>query len=56
VKSTPGLSRLDQVVELEALVSDIERGLSVPEASRRLDIVEVGAPSGRTTRVTRMTP
>jgi uncharacterized membrane protein YjjP (DUF1212 family) len=44
VRSTPGLSRLDQVVELEALVSDVEQGLTLPEASRRLDTVERSAP------------
>ena len=44
VRSTPGLSRLDQVVDLEALVEDVERGLSVPEASHRLDIIDGSAP------------
>ncbi|HEU4947918.1 MAG TPA: threonine/serine exporter family protein [Kribbella sp.] len=44
VKTTPGLSRLDQVMDLKVLVSDIEQGLSVSDASRRLEAIEAGPP------------
>jgi len=50
VRSTPGLSRLDQVVDLEALVEDVERGLSVPRrpptASTSSTAALPGGPDG----------
>lgn len=44
VKATPGLSRLDQVMDLHVLVADVEAGLSVAEADRRLAAIESAPP------------
>ena len=45
VRRTPGLSRLDQVMDLKVLVSDIEQGLPLAEASRRVEAIADAPPS-----------
>ncbi len=44
VKATPGLSRLDQVMDLHVLVEDVEAGLSVAQTVSRLDAIESEPP------------
>jgi uncharacterized membrane protein YjjP (DUF1212 family) len=40
LKATPGLSRLDQVMDVKTLVEDIEAGLSAAQAADRLSALE----------------
>src|SRR5690348_154882 len=40
LKATPGLSRLDQVMDVKTLVDDIDAGLPVAQAAERLGALE----------------